>query len=143
MYSSVWIVEPDRSRRVRVGEHATLDIELKGKVSTVIAEMKSFFEDEHGSMMCQCWLLYSNSQLAEHVPFFNPKEHAKKGFKKKNELVIGVHPHIFPVTIMRDKVRVRDNIDDAGDNCAGASYFYRYEVNVHTKKVLALRTGCV
>ena len=59
------------------------------------------------------------------------------------ELVIGVHPHIFPVTIMRDKVRVRDNIDDAGDNCAGASYFYRYEVNVHTKKVLALRTGCV
>ena len=43
--------QQEGASRGALGGHATLDIELEGKVST--AETKSFFEDEPGSMMGQ------------------------------------------------------------------------------------------
>ena len=138
-HASVWIVTQEKSERVKVGGHAIMKIDEEGEVVQVVAELISLYEDHQGEAMCEVYLCYNSKQVGAGtlIPYFKPD--SAKGFKKGKELVICRNRYTMPVSALRNRITVSDNIDNANDNLNGSEYFYRYEIDAIKKQTLPLR----
>ena len=105
-----------------------------------IIEVKSFFDDDKtGELMCEGYILYNSRQLEGHVPFFDKKVHAKKGFKADVELLCERYPRIIPADSIIGKAHVKDNTETLAEarGCRKyKSYFYRYEIDNVNQRML-------
>ena len=140
MHTCVQRVTNKSSRKISLGDHVIVNIEEEGQV---VVEITKMFESKDEVLRFEGLCCYDHKQLKTIAPFFDMKKHAKNGFTKKSELVLCSNPYTFLLdeTVL-DKVFVCDYIDRPKRNkpTGRATFFYRYIINVVTRKVEAVRS---
>ena len=105
-------------------------------------------DEEEAPLMFEGLLCYNQCQLKQVAPFFKKdskliiKRHAKNGVVGKTELVLCSNPYTFLLDNIIEKAYINDYILQPKSNRprGRATMFYRYEVDVLKREVVALRS---
>ena len=147
IHEAVWMTTKEKAKRFKVGDHCVVNIEGEGHT---VVEIRKLFEcerkcdEEEAPLMFEGLLCYNECQLKQVAPFFkkDSKRHAKNGFVGKTELVLCSNPYTFLLDNIIEKAYINDYILQPKSNRprGRATMFYRYEVDVLKREVVALRS---